>query len=291
MDATAKKAAWNSNRLPSFPKANLNIYSKHTGLLLLRLAHGHPALDLDPAGDNRLYVRAAYYSWGYLLRKAACDYLDVEPAELAVNIRPVTTNDGAVCEVLLFDSLENGAGYCHYLSQRLHEALIEPLLPAGWLYNRLIDTFHAQGRDAQGCDSACYDCLRDYNNAELHAILDWRLGLDFALLALRAETSVDLNAPHWELLAEKVANSLARVLNPAEAIRIEGHWVIRTKRRLRAVLTHPLWALSHPHLMQLAAQLGVETTALPCCTLFDALRRPGWCLSQQGRKSGISLAR
>ena len=184
--------------------------SKHTDLLLLRLAYGHPALDLDPAGDNRLYARAAYYSWGYLLRKAACDYLDVEPAELAVNIRPVTTHDGAVCEVLLFDSLENGAGYCHYLSQRLQEALLEPLLPTGWLHNRLSDTFHAQGRDAQGCDSACYDCLRDYNNAELHAILDWRLGLDLALLALKAEANIDLNTPHWQLLAEKVVHLLIK---------------------------------------------------------------------------------
>lgn len=258
--------------------------SKHTDLLLLRLQHGHPDLDLEPAGDNRLYVRAAYYSWGYLLRKAACDDLDVEPAELAVNIRPVTTDDGAVCEVLLFDSLENGAGYCQHLSQRLYDILLKPLLPSGWLHKRLHDAFHMQGRDAQGCDSACYDCLRDYNNAELHAILDWRLGLDLALLAADAGARVDLNALHWRLLAEKVARSLARVFGAAEAVQLEGHWVIRTRRRLCAVLTHPLWTPSHPDLIALAKRLGVERTALPCCTLFDALRRPGWYLSQQGRK-------
>ena len=36
MGATVKKAVWHSNRLPRFPKANLNVYSKR---FVLPLAH------------------------------------------------------------------------------------------------------------------------------------------------------------------------------------------------------------------------------------------------------------
>jgi hypothetical protein len=249
---------------------------KYTDILLLRLAIYPPGLDLDMAGDHRLYVRAAYYSWGYLLRKAACDFLDVEPAELEVNIRPVTTDQGAVCEVVFFDRLENGAGYCRYLAERLSGALLQPLLRGGGSYDRLV-----QEGNAYGCDSSCYDCLRDYNNADLHALLDWRLGLDMARLAVDVQASIDLQTPYWQPLAEQAASSLARVAGlSAEIERIEGSWILRVKGQVRAVLTHPLWAPHHPHLGRLAARLRVETTVLPRCTLFDALHRPGWCVSQ-----------
>jgi hypothetical protein len=235
-------------------------------------------LDLDMAGERRLYVRAAYYSWGYLLRKAACDFLDVEPAELEVNIRPVTTEQGAVCEVVFFDSLENGAGHCRYLAESLSEALLHPLLPGEGLYDRLVQEGHAHG-----CDSSCYDCLRDYNNTDLHALLDWRLGLDLARLAVDAQANVDLHIPYWQPLAEQAARSLARVVGQrVEIEQLEGIWTLRDKGRVRAVLTHPLWSHQHLHLRRLAARLQVETTVLPCCTLFDALHRPGWCVSQLG---------
>jgi hypothetical protein len=250
---------------------------KYTDLLLLHPEHTPQGLDLDPTGPNRLYVRAAYYSWGYLLRKAACDFLDVEPAELDVNICPTQTNQGALCEVFLLDSLANGAGYCRYLTQRLHEALLQPLVPAGWLYNRLIEESHASG-----CDSSCYDCLRDYNNTDLHALLDWRLGIDIALLALDATASVDLHAPHWSALTEKAAKSLARAFGATEPVFTEGLWTIHTKTGLPVVLTHPLWSPQHPLIIRLAGVLGADPNALQRCTLFDALRRPGWCLSQQG---------
>ena len=223
---------------------------KYTDILLLRLASCPSSLQLDMAGDQRLYVRAAYYSWGYLLRKAACDFLDVEPAELDVNIRPVTTDQGAVCEVVFFDSLENGAGYCRYLAERLSEALLQPLLPGGGLYDRLVQEGHAHG-----CDSSCYDCLRDYNNADLHALLDWRLGLDLAHLAVDAQVQVDLHAPYWQPLAEQAARSLERVVGQSATIeQIEGSWILHARGQVRAVLTHPLWSPHHPHLTHLAAR-------------------------------------
>lgn len=95
-----------------------------------------------------------------------------------------------------------------------------------------------------------------------------------------AQTNIGLHAPYWRLLAEQAAKSLARVIGQStETKLIEGVWTLRAKGQARAVLTHPLWALHHPHLRYLATRLRGETTH---CTLFDALHRPGWCVSQMG---------
>ena len=174
--------------------------------------------------------------------------------------------------------MENGAGYCLYLAERLSEALLQPLLPGGGLYDRLVQEGHARG-----CDSSCYDCLRDYNNADLHALLDWRLGLDLGHLAVDAQVQVDLHTPYWQPLAEQAARSLERVVGQNATLeQIEGSWILHVKGQIRAVLTHPLWSSQHPHLTRLAARLGVAAITLPRCTLFDALHRPGWCVSQLG---------
>jgi hypothetical protein len=251
--------------------------SKYTDLLLLRLEHHPDHLDLNLAGTNRLYIRAAYYAWGYLLRKAACDFLDVEPAELDVNIRPTTIDDKAMCEVFLIDSLENGAGYCKHLTENLHESILEPLVAGGQFYNRLVNDMHLYG-----CDSSCYDCLRDYNNTDLHPILDWRLGIDLARLAVSKDAEVDLHREYWRSVAEKAARNLARVFGQAEAIFMEGVWVIVAKQSICAVIIHPLWRHDHPDLKTL--KNGVGRFDLPTCTIFDALRRPGWCLSTLRRR-------
>ena len=84
-------------------------------------------------------------------------------------------------------------------------------------------------------------------------------------------------------IAKQVAVSLTRVVEQsAELEQIEGLWTLHVKGQVRAVLTHPLWAPYHPHLRRLAARLRIEITALPRCTLFVALHRPGWCVSQLG---------
>ena len=43
---------------------------------------------------------------------------------------------------------------------------------------------------ADGCDSSCYDCLRDYYNMNYHPILDWRLAYDMLGLLDGSEIAV-----------------------------------------------------------------------------------------------------
>lgn len=48
------------------------------------------------------------------------------------------------------------------------------------------------------CDSSCYDCLRDYNNQDIHNLLNWRLGLDVAKIADDTNFVPSLNEEYWQ---------------------------------------------------------------------------------------------
>src|SRR5262249_24020924 len=216
---------------------------KFTDLLLLRLKHVPRELDLRPNGPQACYARAAYLSWGHLLRRVACDLLDVEPNELDVNIRPMRSENGGFYEVFLMDTLENGAGYCSYLANAHHvnAALVAALVPHGKHYQRLL-------RHADGCDSACYDCLRDYGNADMHALLDWRLALDLAHLASGVSldtAAITLDTPHWAGVAEAAAKSLAGGIRDGSVKRLETVWAVQSGHRVAAGITHPLWSVIH----------------------------------------------
>ena len=130
---------------------------------------------LDPRDLGR---RAAWYSAGFLLRGAASRYLEVQTGELEVGVRALRRDADTVAQVFLADSLANGAGYCTHLGHPEN-------------FTRLLDEASAWGRelmdgDRHTCDSACYDCLKDYRNAPYHGLLDWRLALD-VLTLLRGE--------------------------------------------------------------------------------------------------------
>lgn len=151
-----------------------------TDALLVGLS-GVPAyIDLDP---TQLDARAAWTSFGFLLRAAASRLLDVEPSELRVGVFPQPAEQGGVTgAAFLADSLDNGAGYATYLGD--HPDL---LLTAA---RELAQDYLAHAESADGCDSSCYRCLRDHSNAAYHPLLDWRLAVD--LLNLGDGTDISL---------------------------------------------------------------------------------------------------
>ena len=177
----------------------------------------------------------ALWSFAEGLRIAAAAELDVGPQELVVGLQPIATNDTQTCRVFLSDSLDNGAGYCAQLGspnvlsrvlRNLHENIA-----SGWM-----DHDHRQD-----CDAACHDCLRSYDNRQLHGVLNWRLALDVI-------ESVVVGSPDW---TRHLANSgdLARTFSETwqsvdtlEALEFEGLWCIYAPGSRRAVmLSHPLW--------------------------------------------------
>lgn len=248
-----------------------------TDVLLMRLSEVPREYDLSPFGRGWVYARAAYHSFGELIRKAACDYLDVEHSELQVNVRPMNTDDMPRFELFLLDALENGAGYCRHLADEaiiLGEVLARLVRPASHFRDAL-------DKHAGGCDGSCIDCIRHYDNAELHGLLDWRLGLDLAQLFAEPGANVGLHLPYWARTAAKAAERLARILGDAEVDSLNGLPAVRSGSMLRAVIVHPLWSDEHERLQELRRLLG--TDKVPLTTPFDVFRRTGWVVAHLAR--------
>lgn len=119
----------------------------------------------------------AFMSLADALRRGCQRLLDIDPSELTVGIQPRRIGNVRTAAIYAADTLENGAGYAVELSGRARIlSVLETLL--GDVADRWASPDHAI------CDSSCPDCLRSWDNRHLHSLLDWRLALDLAELAL-----------------------------------------------------------------------------------------------------------
>ena len=174
---------------------------KITDVMVLGIQDWPVGIHTSPAGDEGLGVRAALYSFGFLARRAAADRLDVHERELKVGLRILPDATGGITgQIFLSDSLENGAGYASLLGEPSEtEALLRYITgqsgPA--FFGFLVSQQHA-GPGAHACTTSCPDCLRDFSNLSYHSILDWRLGLDLARLALDSAAPVDFTVSYWQ---------------------------------------------------------------------------------------------
>ncbi len=246
---------------------------KCTDILVVGFHTVRPELDLSPFSPRsplRVDGRAALHSFGFLLRRAVSVLLDISPLEISAGLRVTRCAGQIVGQVFLSDSLENGAGYCSHFAQ---PAELERLLrfmadPNDSFLREILAAHHADG-----CQTSCPDCLRDYANLAWHCILDWRLAVDMARLALDANAPVDLTPPHWQSLVASAAQSYFQALGwapttfgglPAARSGTHGEFIV-----------HPLWANDHPTILQArdeASNAGI--TQLDKKTLFELVRRP-----------------
>lgn len=216
--------------------------SKTTGVLTLSIAKVRDDICLSPVyneNPNSFAVRAAFLSWGYLVRKSISSFLDIDSSELNVGFYIVPTTKKA--EVFLVESLENGAGYCNYLSGKKYkevpeQAIVNPLIEGGDIYNLLTSKSHQDG-----CTSSCYDCIRDYSNQSVHRLLDWRLGLDIARLAKDSRARIDFSISYWhDFLFGTIKNMLEK--NGYITKEAEGTIVGTDPYGEKFILIHPLWS-------------------------------------------------
>ncbi len=216
--------------------------SKTTGVLTLSVAKVREDICLSPVfseNPNSFAVRAAFLSWGYLVRKAISSYLDIDSSELNVGFYIVPATKRA--EVFLVESLENGAGYCNYLSGKKYrevpeQAIVTPLIEGGNVYEMLISKGHADG-----CTSSCYDCIRDFSNQSVHQLLDWRLGLDIAKLAKDSRAKVDFSVPYWNNFVFGTINNVLSK-NGYTTKTAEGTIIGDDPYGEKFILIHPLWS-------------------------------------------------
>ena len=252
---------------------------KPTDVMLLGIRlwpAGVKATPLDVAG------RAALYSFGFMLRRAAAVRLDIHERELKVGVRTLPDNSGGVVgQIFMSDSLENGAGYSSRLGTESEtRALLEFVSGRNdaTFFNPLVAEVDIHGNPAHAslCRTSCPDCLRDFSNLAYHNILDWRLGLDMARLALDATAAIDFNEPYWRGLDALAATPYFAALG----------WQQTTLAGLQGgrygnvveVITHPLWSADpanrHPQLDAAIAEGLAAGRTVRTRSLFEVLRRP-----------------
>jgi DEAD/DEAH box helicase domain-containing protein len=241
-----------------------------------------------PVGVNamplRVEGRAALYSLGFMLRRAAAELLDIHEWELKVGLRVMPdANRQVVGQVFISDTLENGAGYSSYFGNPVQaENLLRVVVgqASNRFYGPLVMQTDPYGNAAHGglCRTSCPDCLRDFSNLAYHNILDWRLGLDLARLALDVTAPIDFSLPYWQGLDAVVAASYFA----ANGCQHETYGGLQAGRRGNGVeiITHPLWTNTDPnHFGPQLATAYVQARAAGCQdirykSIFEVLRRP-----------------
>jgi DEAD/DEAH box helicase domain-containing protein len=204
-------------------------------------------LSLNPAVPE---ARAAWYSFGFLVRRAAAVRLDVAEDELDLGIQPVLDFSSPFsppsARVFISDSLENGAGYSSRLGRAAEfEELISFMLGlltgadaarSAAFFAPFVGSAHEEA-----CASSCYRCLREYGNMAYHPLLDWRLALDMARLALDPDAQVDLAYGYWASLVARVAGRFFAGLGLAETQLGGLPAGVNNVTNEAVLLTHPLW--------------------------------------------------
>jgi Lhr-like helicase len=222
--------------------------------------------------------RAAFYSLGFMLRRAAAVRLDVADSELKIGLRttPGPVGGGVIGQVFLSDTLENGAGYSTLLGERAEFEGLLRALDGPNVRGRLSQRANAADHGA-ACQTSCHDCMRDYSNLAYHSILDWRLGLDMARLALDASAPIDFSPDYWSGIADMAIARLNFALPGGTLANFAGLPAV-TQGRRAIIAAHPLWdvrpASLHPSLAQAAAAAQAAGLDPVFRSTFMLIRRP-----------------
>ena len=220
--------------------------------------------------------RAALLSFGYLLRRAISVRLDIDEREIKVGVRVMQDAAGQVVgQVFISDSLENGAGYSSvYGDPVMAEGLLRYMIgqTTQVFYRPIVNDPHCGD-----CRTSCPDCLRDFSNLVFHNILDWRVALDLARLALDPNASIDFTVSYWQGLDQIAAGSYLQAVDLQQAQ--FGGLVAGRDGNYAEIITHPLWDCDPnnfgPQLATAYAQaLAAGATEIGFKSIFEILRRP-----------------
>jgi len=280
-DALAKIGVNNPSFAPGGTPDRRSLASvKPTDVLVLGIQTWPVGVSAMPL---RVEGRASLYSLGFLLRRAAAVRLDIHERELKVGLRVMQDPNGQVIgQIFISDSLENGAGYSSYFGTPVEaERLLRFVVgqTSNTFYGPLVAQADPQGNPSHGalCRTSCPDCLRDFSNLAYHNILDWRLGLDLARLALDPNAPIDFSVSYWQGLDAAAAGPYFAAMPGWQQVTFGG---LQAGRRLNQVeiVTHPLWNtdpnFAGPQLAAAYAQAIAAGCQVTMKSIFEVLRRP-----------------
>lgn len=221
--------------------------------------------------------RAALYSFGFMLRRAAAVRLDVSDSELKVGLRTTVGAAGeAIGQVFMSDTLENGAGYSTHLGDPAEfSRLLGDICGPNVLERLRLSA--APDDHGNACQTSCHECMRDYSNLAYHSILDWRLGIDMARLALSSSDPIDFTPIHWAGVEALAAARLQAAL-PGSSLATFGSRTAVVNGPRTFIVAHPLWdmrpATLHPELLLAQAAASRNGLAPEFRSTFMLIRRP-----------------
>lgn len=252
----------------------------NTDVLMAGIKRAPVGVTLNPANPE---ARAAWYSFGFLLRRAAAVVLDVAESELDVGIQPImdmrTPFAPPSARIFISDSLENGAGYSTHLGtatefeKLLHFTIGNGGAASTGFYAPMVAPPHEIE-----CSSSCHRCLRDYGNMAYHPLLDWRLALDMVRLALDPGASIDLLQPYWSTLVQRNVSPYFQALRYAQ-ITLAGLPAGHDAGTGEVVIMiHPLWDQDpsnfRPEVSRAVAQAEARGWKWKLRTIFRSVRFP-----------------
>ena len=205
-------------------------------------------------------VRSAAISGAFLLVNRLAYEMDIDPDELVV-IEPFlqTFTDSKVPVIRIAERAANGAGYLERAIAPLTNSLLTRSLTS--LIENADDPI---GQDLRGnhmgnCDKACYQCLMRFGNQPWHAVMDWRLGMDWIRLLLGDQTgnTSALGADggnwgfwsgDWAKRCKDIAKRASTCIGESEVISLcngrSSSFRLRGKGAVDGpwlLLVHPLW--------------------------------------------------
>ena len=131
-----------------------------TDMIVMEFALDHKEMNLS--NENNPWKDRAACTLAEALRMEACKLLDIEFTEINAGYRFRHNINGDFIDVFIYDSLSSGAGYATSLTDQVETLLKET--------TKLLN--------GCTCESACFDCLKHYQNQRVHHLLDRKSALD-----------------------------------------------------------------------------------------------------------------
>ena len=244
---------------------------KNTDVIMLTLNSIPDHLDLSLSGENRIAVKAAFYSAAVILQRCLSDDLDINPTEIEIS---ELREENGKPTIFLSDSNPNGAGFvASLLTQQNGETKLETLIA------EIIDGQHRFAKSIlkhrDECSTSCNECINSYDNSGFHHVLDWRLGMGILRLMLDDQYVFGANGDFGTSELEDFKTINSSLTNNPDFIRHANPSYPLFQRNIPVggplhMLKHPLW--SNDWLANNKAQLVGRADVYSTYSTFEIIR-------------------